>query len=310
MFKFEKKQEVFDIYGVKIGGQPGEYPTVLAGTIFYAGHNILSDENKGVFDKDKAETLLNTMDEMTDKTGNPNIVQVFGATPEALIKYIDFVSEVSDSPFLIDSTSADARIAGSEYVTEAGLAERTIYNSINMSIDDEEIDAITKSDITSSIILGFNPTQPGVDGKISLWEDGSGILDKGLLEIAEDCGIFKPLMDVAVTPLGQGGGSAIKTTLNEKSRFGYPAGSGVHNVPSSWDWIKKYKKEYPEVWPVCDVGANIIQQMAGGDFVLFGPIENTRKAFTACAMTDMFIAEANETIGVTPIDSHPYKNLL
>ena len=34
MFKFEKKQEVFDIYGVKIGGQPGEYPTVLAGTIF------------------------------------------------------------------------------------------------------------------------------------------------------------------------------------------------------------------------------------------------------------------------------------
>ncbi|MDY2745231.1 MAG: tetrahydromethanopterin S-methyltransferase subunit H, partial [Methanosphaera sp.] len=75
-------------------------------------------------------------------------------------------------------------------------------------------------------------------------------------------------------------------------------------------WIKKYKKEYPEVWPVCDVGANIVQQMAGGDFVLFGPIENTRKAFTACAMTDMFIAEANEAIGINPIDSHPYKNLL
>ena len=52
MFKFEKKQEVFDIYGVKVGGQPGEYPTVLAGTIFYAGHNIISDENKGIFDKE------------------------------------------------------------------------------------------------------------------------------------------------------------------------------------------------------------------------------------------------------------------
>ena len=52
MFKFEKKQEVFDIYGVKIGGQPGEYPTVLADTIFYYWHNILSDEIKGIFDKD------------------------------------------------------------------------------------------------------------------------------------------------------------------------------------------------------------------------------------------------------------------
>ncbi|MBQ6219271.1 MAG: tetrahydromethanopterin S-methyltransferase subunit H [Methanosphaera sp.] len=310
MFKFEKKQEVFDIYGVKIGGQPGEYPTALAGTIFYAGHNIIEDENKGIFDKEKAESLLNTMDEMSEKTENPAIIQIFGATPEALIKYIDYVSEITDAPFLIDSTAADARIAGAKHVTEIGLSERTIYNSINMSIDNQEIDALTNSDITSSIILGFNPTQPGSDGKISIWEDGSGILEKGLLEIAEDCGIYKPLMDVAVTPLGQGGGIAIKTTLKEKSKWGYPAGSGVHNVPSAWEWIKQYKKENPEVWPVCDVGANIVQQMVGGDFVLFGPIENTKMVFTACAMTDMFLAEANEEIGVSPVEQHPYNILL
>ena len=44
MFRFEKEQLVVDIAGVKMGGQPGEYPTVLAGTIFYGGHNIISDE--------------------------------------------------------------------------------------------------------------------------------------------------------------------------------------------------------------------------------------------------------------------------
>ncbi|RAP53086.1 MAG: tetrahydromethanopterin S-methyltransferase subunit H [Methanosphaera sp. rholeuAM270] len=310
MFKFEKKQEVFDIYGAKIGGQPGEYPTALAGTIFYAGHNILSDENKGIFDKERAESLLNQMDEMSDNTGNPAIVQIFGATPEAMIKYIDFVSQLTDAPFLIDSTASEARIKGSEYVTETGLAERTIYNSINMSIDDEEIEALTNSDITSSIILGFNPTKPGSDGKMDLWETGSGILEKGLLEIAGDCGIIKPLMDVAVTPLGQGGGVAVKTTLKEKSKWGYPAGSGVHNVPSAWEWVKQYKKETPDVWPVCDIGANVVQQMVGGDFVLFGPIENTKKAFAACAMTDMFIAEANEELNIVPADNHPYKKLL
>ncbi|MCD7781796.1 MAG: tetrahydromethanopterin S-methyltransferase subunit H [Methanosphaera sp.] len=310
MFKFEKKQEVFDIYGVKIGGQPGEYPTVLAGTIFYAGHNIISDESKGEFDKSKAEELINTMDEMTDITGNPNLIQIFGATDEALIKYIDFVTSISDSPFLIDSTASEARIAGAKHVNETGLAERTVYNSINMSIDTDEINAITESDITSAIILGFNPTNPGVEGKIELWDNGSGVLDKGLLEIASDCGITKPLMDVSVTPLSQGGGSAVKATINEKSKWGYPAGSGVHNVPSSWDWVKQYKKEYPEVWPVCDIGANIIQQMVGGDFVLFGPIENTRRAFSACAMTDMFISEANSEIGVKPVESHPYNKLL
>ena len=129
-------------------------------------------------------------------------------------------------------------MAAAEYVNEIGISECTIYNSINMSIDSEEIEVLKNSDITSSIILGFNPTQPDVNGKMDIWENGSGIIDKGLLEIASDCGIIKPLMDVAVKPLGQGGGVAIKATLNEKSKWGYPAGSGVHNVPSAWQWIK------------------------------------------------------------------------
>ena len=66
MFKFDKEQEVFDFAGVKMGGQPGEYPTVLAGTIFYGGHNIINDELTGDFDKARAETLLNDMAEISD----------------------------------------------------------------------------------------------------------------------------------------------------------------------------------------------------------------------------------------------------
>jgi len=44
MFRFDKEQTVLDIAGVKCGGQPGEYPTVIAGTIFYGGHKIIEDE--------------------------------------------------------------------------------------------------------------------------------------------------------------------------------------------------------------------------------------------------------------------------
>ena len=68
MFKFDKEQEVFDFAGVKMGGQPGEYPTVLAGTIFYGGHNILNDELTGDFDKDRAEQLVNDMASISDVT--------------------------------------------------------------------------------------------------------------------------------------------------------------------------------------------------------------------------------------------------
>lgn len=310
MFRFDKEQEVIDLAGTKMGGQPGEYPTVLAGTIFYGGHNIIEDELTGVFDKAAAEERINTMAEMSDVTGNPYIVQVFGQTEEALVKYLEFVGEIDDAPFLIDSTSGDARVAGAQYATEAGLEERAVYNSINMSAEQAELDAVKETAVTASIVLGFNPMNPGVAGKMEVWEDGGSVIDKGLLELAADCGIEKFLMDVAVTPIGQGAGTAVRTSFAEKSKWGYPVGSGIHNVPSAWDWLRGYKKEHPEAWPVCDIGSNIIQQMAGGDFVLFGPIENAKIAFPACAMTDMFISEAVADLGTDPVEGHPMEKLL
>ena len=310
MFRFDKEQVVLDIAGLKVGGQPGEYPTVLAGTIFYGGHKIISDEKAGTFDKDKAEGLIKMQEEMADVTGNPHIVHTFGATPEALVKYLEFVGDTTDAPFFIDSTSGEARMAGAKYVTETGLADRGIYNSLNMSADEEELKVLTESDITSSIVLGFNPMEAGVEGKINIWDNGGSVLDKGLLDMAADCGIDKPFMDVAVTPLGQGAGPALRTSFAVKSKWGYPVGSGIHNVPSAWDWLRGYKKENKEVWPVSDIGSNLLQVAAGGDFVLMGPIENAKMAFTAVAMTDMFMAEAAKDIGTEPIETHPFNKLL
>ena len=288
MFRFDKEQLVVDMNGVKMGGQPGEYPTVLAGTIFYGGHKIIKKEKAGDFDKDAADGLIKTMEEMSDVTGNPCVVQTFGATGEAMVKYLEFVGDVCDKPFLIDSTAAAAKIAGVEYVQDAGLADRAVYNSLSM----------------------FNPMTPGVEGKIEIWETGGSVIDQGILEMADECGITKPWMDVAVTPLGQGAGPAVRTAYAVKAKWGYPVGSGIHNVPSAWDWLRGYKKEHKEAWPVCDIGSNIVQQMAGGDFVLFGPIENSRLAFPACGMADIMIAEAAKDIGTEPVEDHPINKLL
>ena len=55
MFKFETEQKVCEVGGVKFGGQPGEYPTVLIGSIFYAKQRMVKDSMKGDFDKKQAE---------------------------------------------------------------------------------------------------------------------------------------------------------------------------------------------------------------------------------------------------------------
>ncbi|MCD4843541.1 MAG: tetrahydromethanopterin S-methyltransferase subunit H [Methanosarcinales archaeon] len=310
MFVFQKEQEIVNIANVKIGGQPGELPTVLAGTIFYNNHHIVTDPLQGVFNRKDAEGLINIQDTLSDETGNPNMVHIYAHTFSAAVKYLDFVSEHTDSPILIDSTESKVRTATASYVSEVGLADKTIYNSLNMSVTEDEIEALTISDIDTAIILGFNAMDSGLNGRMQLLEDGGKVLPKGLLEIAQECGIKKKLIDPSITPMGDGAGVALRMCITSKAKYGHPVGSGIHNAPSSWNWLRGKKKEDMLVAKICDIASTGLQQMAAGDFILFGPIENAKYTFPLAAMADIMISESVADLGSEPVDGHPVYKLV
>lgn len=307
MFLFDREQDVYDIAGLKVGGQPGEHATVLCGTIFYAKHYLVEDADKGIFDKKAAEEVLKKQEEFSDLTGNPCIMQIFSETPEAMEKEIAFCTEVSDVPFLIDSTVSETKTAGLKYADEVGLTEKAVYNSINISCTEAELEAIKNSRIEASIVLAFNPKDASVAGKIDLLETGAGTVEKGLVYLARDMGITKPLCDNATLPIGAGAGSAVAAGFAVKSKFGIPVGLGIHNAPSAWTWLKTFRKEHAtkgpggweglgaDVFKICDVASNIIPVVAGQDFVLYGPIENAPLVFPLVGMADMIVSEANKT---------------
>jgi len=314
VFKFAREQYVYQIGKVKIGGQPGENPTVLAGTIFYGGHKIVSDPRAGVFDKERAEALIKKQEEMSDITGNPCMVQVFSESVEAMKRYIDFVASVTDSPFLIDSTEPRVRAEGAKYAKEVGLLNRAVYNSINASITEEEVKVLEEVRIPNSIVLAFNPTDPSIKGKVAILTTGGGVVRRGLLKIAEECGAKALLIDVAATTLGSGAGAALASTYVIKSKFGYPTGGGVHNVVSAWPWLKRLKRGHPSgksIFKFCDVASNALQVIIGGNFVLYGPIENAEWVFPVVAMTDMLVTDmVSLELGVNISEDHPYKRLV
>ncbi len=313
MFKFDKKQEVFEVGGVKVGGQPGEYPTVLIGTMFYNRHKIVTNEDTGEFDKGAADSLWNDMQEMGDITGNPYINQIVGETPEAIKKFIDWFVEVDDkTPFLIDSSAGDVRSAAADYVTEIGVANRAIHNSINSSVHEDEIEAITRSGMDAAIVLAFNATDPSVKGKLEILEVGGTGQDKGMLEIAKECGITKPLIDVAATPLGAGAGATIRAVTTVKGHLGLPVGAGYHNMASAWDWMKTFKKTHKDAYMPADIGTNLVAQIMGSNFQLFGPIENATTVFPATAMVDIILAETAKELGIAIADeeNHPISKLV
>lgn len=310
MFRFQKEQEIVDIAGVKIGGQPGELPTVLAGTMFYPNHPIVENEDKGIFDKKEAESLINIQSTSADETGNPALVQIFASSKTSIKKYIDFVGEITEAPFMIDSIDSSVRIEGIRHVMEIGLVDRAINNSINMSITEEEKNMLKYSDVESSIVMGFNATDSSLRGRMALLENGASISEKGLLQIAKDCGISKILIDPSVTPVGNGAGIALKMTLAAKAKWGLPVGSGMHNAPMAWDWLRGKKKKDMMIYRACDIGSIGLQVLVAGDFVLYGPIESATYAFPMAAMTDIMVAEAAEDFDIISSEKHPINRLV
>jgi tetrahydromethanopterin S-methyltransferase subunit H len=71
MQKFKTNQNIYEIGRVKVGGQPGELPTFLIGSIFWLGQKMVSDANKGIFDAKVAEDIINTCQTQSDITGVP-----------------------------------------------------------------------------------------------------------------------------------------------------------------------------------------------------------------------------------------------
>lgn len=311
MFVFQKEQYIYDVGGVKIGGNPGETPTLLAGTIFYGGHKIVQDASKGIVDTIAAENLINGQETMSDMTGNPAMVQIFAESAIAMRKYIDFVSALTNSPFIIDSTDAMVRVEGLRYSEEIGLIDKAVYNSLNISVTAEEIDALRDIQHECAIVLAFNPQDSSTAGRRAILDEGTTTLKQGLLSIAEEVGVTKPLIDTATTAMGAGAGAAVSFTFVSKTLYGHPTGSGIHNAASSWTWLNQYRKENREVYKICDIASNLVVQSLGADFLLYGPIGNADRVFPAVAMADILSAEsAKLELGLEPPMNHPFRKLL
>jgi len=286
VFKFTREQQIFEIDHVKVGGQPGQLPTVLVGSIFYSGHRLVTDPRRGRFDRQQVEALLAQEEEMSRQTGNPRIIDVNAEFAEAMLRYIDFIAEQTDSPFLIDSPVAEVSLTALRHVAEVGLAKRTIFNSINPSTKPEELRAISEAGLESAIVLAFNSRSPTINGRMSVLEGRE--TGESLLDLARKAGIMKPLVDVSVMDVPDPG-PASRAIYLVKKEFGLPAGGGLHNAIGMW---RNYKELDERTSLIANSVVNSIPIALGADFLLYGPMRNAITAFTACALADAYVAYA------------------
>jgi tetrahydromethanopterin S-methyltransferase subunit H len=305
LFRFERPQEIIQIGGLTIGGQPGEFPTVLIGSIFYDRHRIVEDPKKGKFDAEQGLELIRQLEEISEKTGNPFMLDVVGNTPEALKKYIDFVAENCDVPFLVDSSSVHTRLQAMKHAINVGLRGRSIYNSIDYHTNEEELSFIAEIGVESAVLMAFNPKDLRPEGRLKLLTGNSD--NAGLVEKAQKAGIEKLLVDTAVLDLPSIGLSA-RTILLVKERLGLPCGCAPSNAVSSWE---RCKEDYGDIgFKSCRASANAMPIYFGADYTLFGPISYANEVFPVCAMADALVAYTSRYLGTNiQTSNHPLRRI-
>jgi tetrahydromethanopterin S-methyltransferase subunit H len=296
MFKFNTKQSIYEVGRVKIGGQPGELPTVLIGSIFWLGQKMVQDANKGIFDAKEAENIINKMQTWSDISGVPFAFDIVGTTEEAFAKYLDFVSKHSEAPLMLDAMSPKTRMAAAEMAKKMGLQDRCIYNSVYKGVTDVELAKLKESGIKMSIVLADNPKDNSLDGKMKVLEEALALADKG--------GITKPLIDTAIPAFAPDMGTAVRAIPKIKEKFGHPTGLGTGNVVTTMGWVKaNVPKEFRKG---CVTATNAIMQTMGADWLMFGPAEQADWVFPAVAIVDTYVASAMADLDIRPLDeTHP-----
>ncbi|WXG42699.1 MAG: hypothetical protein WED04_01110 [Promethearchaeati archaeon SRVP18_Atabeyarchaeia-1] len=290
MFTFsEVSPQVYDLCGLKIGGQRGEYPTAMAGTIFYTKDKIVTEPRKGGFDQKAAADFIYRQDELSIHYSIPVIVHIVGQTVEAIERYILFTVDHTDSPIIIDSSSMDTRVHGLKIAKDIGVEKRVIYNSL-MAPSREEYNAL-KNIGGAEYAICLSYTESAEDSI----KKAAQIL-KYFGEI-----VHRPIIDPGVPRLGGGALSALEKAWIIKSRLGFPTAIGIHNLHSIQLERKDIEFSFDYTLPT----------IFGVDMNMYGPIKNATRIFPSVAACQVAVAdEVYKTLGVLPHRPHPYYDVL
>ncbi|MDG6219825.1 MAG: hypothetical protein QCI38_00060 [Candidatus Thermoplasmatota archaeon] len=310
MYSFSTSQKRYNMGNIHFGGQPGELPTLLLGSVFYGKR--YASPSKDILDG--VERDISAQRALSETTGNPGILDVFIDDEKNIEPRLSFVLERlhPEEPFAIDIPEPEVRMEALRYLGKRDELWRVIYNSLNLGITDGEREILQSYTPRAAILLGYNPRDLSTDGRMGILDHGASMVEDGLIATAKDLGIEILLLDTAATPFNHMAAETLRAIPAMKNKWGYPVGCSIHNTVESWKWLKGRKKEDPDLYRLCDVGSNGLAVLLGADYMVYGPASSAPYVFPYVAMVDKLVSEgAEEYFGVEPMnkEAHPRSRL-
>jgi tetrahydromethanopterin S-methyltransferase subunit H len=280
MFRLNSEQKVFNLNGIRIGGQPGENPPLLIASMFHNKDKILEDRKTGKFDRNRATELIRKQEELSRKTGIPAMVAMVANTPEEAQVYIDFYLETTDMPFGIDMWVAEKRAKATEYIAKLGVQDKFLYNSITPWDKDikGQVERLKDLGIKHVVIQAFDDQDQTPAGRLKSLEM---ILGQG----ADSFDTI--IVDTSVMNLPSTSFSLIANRLI-KEKLGLPCGGAYSNGTHMW---KESKEEWGlDGFRAMDAVTQGMSSVLWSDFNFYGPIVTASRIFPAVATAHILMS--------------------
>ena len=308
MFRVSGEPKVYEIGGVKLGGQPGDYPTVACFSIFQESDKLFDKgaRRKG-FNEKRGEELLKTADKFSAETGVPVMADIVASPGEKFNKYVDFVTSVSKMPFCVDAIQMRTKLDGAAYCAEKGLLDRMFYNSITVWADPAELGTEIKEmaqiGVKHVLLVAFDPADQMPTGRLS----GA----QRLLDAIEKAGAKFETIIVDTTTLN-GPAEAMCGIAGKmiKEKWGFATGSAPSN--GSYMEFKRFMELWgAKSWGAIDAAVESLSAVFFNDLVFTGPLAGAPRVVPAIALADAFLATAvfNETKVLPKAATHPINKL-
>ncbi len=300
MLRFDLEQKVFNIGGIKVGGQPGENAPLLIGNMFQKGDVLLESRKERKFDKKGAEERIREVERISQETGVPGLIGLVANKPDEMKTYVDFFTSVTDMPFAIDIWVQKTRVAAARYVAELGLQDRLLYNSITPWDEniEEQVAELKELGIKHIVIQAFDIEDKGPNGRITSLQKMLPLVEKGNFKSI--------LVDTSVMSLPFTAFSLVANRLI-KQKFGLAVGCAPSN--GTYMWKKAMGEEGVSKFPPVDAAIEAITAM-GSDFIFFGPLTGTTRVFSAVAAATSLLATLAYAEGAPlPSEGHPLNRL-
>ncbi len=300
MFQFGREQKVCNVGGVKFGGQPGEYPTVVCSSIFQKGDRVFEGKRKEGFDEKLAAELLKTQDKISAESGVPAMADIVANTGKEFKTFIDFVTSVSDMPFCIDAWIMKPKLEAAAYCAEKGLLDRMFYNSLTVweADIDTEIREIAKIGVKHVLLVAFDQEDQMPTGRVK----GT----QRLLDAIEKAGAkFESV--IVDTSVMNGPATAFCGVSNRliKEKWGFATASAPSN--GSYMWKQAREMWGFKGWAAADAALEALSAFMYHDMIFSGPMAGATRIVPAVAMADAFLATAafSETRKLPEDPNHP-----